>query len=281
MLCDRVTWTRTVDAAAAAGFTHLVVDLAEGVRYDSHPELALPGSWTTGELREELARLRELGLTPVPKLNFSAAHDTWLGEYGWQLSTPTWYRVTTELITEVAELFDSPALFHLGMDEETDIAQAHYDFSVVRRRNRWWTDLEHLLGVVRGLGSRPWVWADPAWSDPHEYYARMPKDVLQSNWYYGQWFRSGDAPRPRVLTGDHFLAYLDLEDHGYDQVPTGSSWKNNWDNFDYTVDYATEHVAPERLLGFLQTTWALTTPDQLDRHLETIARAARTIERMR
>lgn len=280
LLCDASVWKRIVDEAAAAGFTHVVVDLGEGVRYDSHPELAVPGSWTPDELRTELARMRSIGLTPIPKLNFSAAHDTWLGIYGRQLSTDVYYAVTRDLIAEVVGLFDSPEYFHLGMDEETDVAQKGFDYAAVRRGELWWHDLDHLLRCVRSHGARPWVWSDRAWSHPQEFYERMPKDVLQSNWYYGQWFQCGDGPRPRVLTSDEFLAYMDLDDHGYDQVPTGSSWKNAWDNFDYTVDYCLSRVDPGRLKGFMQAPWALTTGNDLDRHLRTIERASGTIARL-
>ena len=41
----------------------------------------------------------------------------------------------------------------------------------------------------------------------------MPKSVLQSNWYYGAEFSEKIG---------YVKAYLDLEEYGYDQVPTGS-----------------------------------------------------------
>jgi len=95
----------------------LVLDLGDGVRWDSHPEIAVENAWTPAKLREELDRARELGIEPLPKLNFSTAHDAWLGPYSRMVSTPQYYEVCRDLIDEASELFGRPRLFHLGMDE--------------------------------------------------------------------------------------------------------------------------------------------------------------------
>ncbi len=69
-------------------------------------------------------------------------------------------------------------------------------------------------------------------------------------------------------------AYLDLEAHGYDQIPTGSNWAASG-NFEKTVPYCARHIAPERLLGFLQTAWKPTTSGHRQAHSEAIDCAAR------
>ena len=101
LLCDRRVWTETTDFLAERGGNLLVIDLGEGLRYESHPELAVTGSWTAEELRKELARLRAKGITPIPKMNFSTAHDEWLGEYSRMVSTPKYYEVCKDLLEEV------------------------------------------------------------------------------------------------------------------------------------------------------------------------------------
>ena len=73
LFCEDDVWRRTSDAAHAAGCNMLLVDVGEAVVYPSHPELAVAGSWSVEKLRRELARLRALGLEPIPKLNFSAS----------------------------------------------------------------------------------------------------------------------------------------------------------------------------------------------------------------
>ena len=93
----------------------------------------------------------------------------------------------------------------------------------------------------------------------------MPKSVLQSNWYYEKSFDTDHT---------YVKAYLDLEEHGYDQVPTGANWSCDT-NFGDTVKFAKERIAPERLKGFLQTIWKPTLPKHRDRHLAAIEQVAR------
>lgn len=276
--CDDEVWRVVTENIAAAGFTHLLIDLGDGVQYSSHPEISVEGAWTTTRLGDELDRLRNLGLTPLPKLNFSATHDDWLGEYGRMVSTPRYYEVCADLISEVAVLFDRPSYFHLGMDEETYWNQRGGSHVVIRQGDLWRSDSLFLFDCVRTAGSRPWVWSDPAWSDPISYFDFMPKDVLQSNWHYGLWFGAADRGRPRALEpAERFLTYLDLHERGYDQVPTASTWRNTWDNLEYTVTYCESRLDTTPAVGYLQTPWALTMPNRLAFHMKTIERSKSVI----
>lgn len=277
--CDDGLWAELTQRMADSGFTMVVLDLGDAVRYESHPEIAVAGAWSTQRLREELGRLRGLGLEPVPKLNFAAGHDAWLGEYARQVSTPTYYRVCGELVAEVAALFDRPRLFHIGMDEETAHHQRRHAYVVVRQHDLWWHDLEYLAGRVTAAGSRPWVWSDQAWRHAEDFYLRMPRSILQSNWYYGEVFDGlAETGRPRDLDRDEYaLTYLDLDDHGYDQIPTGSNWTNP-QNFERTVEFCRRRLAPERLSGFLQAPWHPTLPAFRDHHLAAIDQVARAVQ---
>jgi hypothetical protein len=62
----------------------------------------------------------------------------------------------------------------------------------------------------------------------------------------------------------------------YDQVPTGSNWTTP-ENFERTVRFCRAHVAPERLLGFLQTVWKPTLEECRERHLQAIALAGEAL----
>lgn len=275
---DRDTWVEITQRLADAGFNQIVIDLADAVRWQSHPEIAVSDAWTVDELSSELVRLRELGLEPIPKLNFSAGHDDWLGEYKRVLSTPQYYKVVEELITEAAVVFDQPRFFHLGMDEETMHHQSYKQIAIVRGKELWWHDLNLMLGWVRGAGSRPWVWSDPAWYDP-EYFSLMPKDVVQSNWYYGTYFAGADERHPVRRSGSHVYAtYLDLDDAGFDQVPTASTWSNAWNNFELTLEFAARRLNPDRLIGMLQAPWVRTIKPARAIHLRTIEVTAQAIE---
>jgi len=59
---DDALWNDILAKMRAAGMNMIVLDLGNGVQYRSHPEIALKNAWSTGRLREELAKCRELGL---------------------------------------------------------------------------------------------------------------------------------------------------------------------------------------------------------------------------
>ena len=86
LLCQDAIWEKVTNQMQAAGLNLLLIDIGEGIQYESHPELAIQGSWSIEKLQKELKRLRGMGIEPIPKLNFSACHDTWLGEYSRMLS---------------------------------------------------------------------------------------------------------------------------------------------------------------------------------------------------
>lgn len=269
--CDKAVWDEIVRQLAEAGANQVVIDLGEGVQYESHPEIAVEGSWPVSRLKDEIGAMRELGLEPIPKLNFSTAHDTWLGPYARCVSTPTYYEVCRNLIHEVIDIFDTPRLFHLGMDEETPQHQRWYAYLVVRQYELWWHDLLFYVEQVEQRGVRPWVWSDYLWHHPEPFFKHMPRSVMQSNWYYRMDFDPEQT---------HVKAFLDLEAHGYDQIPTGSTHVDA-ENLPRMVEFCLEHISPERLHGFLQTPWKPTIPERREHHRESVdalARARRVLE---
>lgn len=254
--CDRKTWTDVIDHLPQAGIDTVVIDIGEGIRYESHPELAVEGSWSAAELKRELDRMRSLGLTPIPKLNFSACHDAWLGEYSHMLSTQTYYGVCGELIDEVCELFGHPAYFHLGMDEENYDNQREYGYIVIRGEKLWWHDLYFLFDRCEKNGARPWIWADYYWYKQELFKERMPKSALLSNWQYGR--AQGKDPATGRYPQIGYQTYVDFNALGYDQVLTSSTW-SHIGNSDQTVRLAKEEdFDPEHLKGFMTAPWQAT-----------------------
>ena len=75
-------WDRYLPKMKEAGINTVVLDIGEGMLYESHPELAVEGSWTREAMTAELEKVRAMGFEVIPKLNFSACHDVWLKEYG-------------------------------------------------------------------------------------------------------------------------------------------------------------------------------------------------------
>jgi len=262
---DERLWHDVITRMADAGMNMVVLDLGDAVRYRSHPEIAIDGAWPPEKLRQELNFCRQLGVEPIPKINFSACHDIWLGEYSRKLSTREYYTVCADLIHEVADLFDAPRFFHIGMDEETWQHQGELLYAVVRQGSLWWHDLNFLVQAVEKAGLRAWVWSDVLWNCDREVFREnMPLSVLQSNWYYGNAF-----PLPENDPKNYVRAYHWLEELGYEQVPTGSTWSCR-ENYALTVEYCRKHVPAQRLLGFMMATWRPTLEARRQSHLDAI-----------
>ncbi|HXE52051.1 MAG TPA: hypothetical protein VN541_03510 [Tepidisphaeraceae bacterium] len=255
--CEDEAWNTLLKASAEAGINLILMDLGDAIQYQSHPEISVKNAWSRERLRDELARMRKMGLEPIPKLNFSAAHDTWLGPYKRMVSTPRYYQVCRDLIREVIALYDMPRFFHLGYDEETAANQAGDNLVVVRQHELWWHDFNFFVDEVTSHGSRPWIWSDYAWKHGPEFYARCPKSVLQSNWYYSTTFHHNERGAE---------TYIELEKAGLDQAPCCSNWENV-SNIRKTFDFAAEHIDPSRLKGFVLAPWKPTLATFQDYHL--------------
>ena len=274
---DRL-WNDILQKMAAVGMNMVVLDLGDAVRYRSHPEIAVKNAWTPKRLKQELAKARAMGLEPIPKLNFATSHDNWLGPYSRMVSTEPYYRVCRDLIAEVGELFDGPRFFHLGMDEETAVNQIYNRHVVIRQFDLFWDDLNFLFDQVRKCGARPWIWSDYQWYHPEEFFKQMPKSVLQSNWWYYTSLNPKtiltrcnpqDGNMEKVMRLKPVEAYLQLEQHGYDQVPTSSTCAKS-KHFANTVAFARRRIAPRRLFGFMQTTWCPTLEKYRAQHLKAV-----------
>jgi hypothetical protein len=257
--CEDGLWNDLIRLMPEAGVTAVVIDLGDGIQYESHPEISVKGAWPVQRLRDELAKMRELGLEPIPKLNFSTCHDMWMGPYARKVSTPEYYQFAKDIIAEVIDLFGTPRMFHLGMDEEALVHQRHFEYVVIRQHDLWWRDFQFLVDQLAPKNVRPWIWADNIWIRPEEFVERMPKTVVQGNWYYGKEF---DNRR-------ELKAYKDLEAAGFDQIPTYSNWEDP-ENVYGTVRLCKATIAPERLLGFLHAPWRPTLEEVRPRHLDAL-----------
>ena len=280
---DETLWNDLLPHMQTRGVNMVVLDLGDAIRYDSHPELAVDNAWSPEKLREELKKMRAMGIEPIPKLNFSTSHDYWMGEYARMVSTSRYYEVCRDLIREVSELFDTPRFFHIGMDEEACINQGHYEYAVVRNGDLWWRDLFFFIDEVEKNGMRSWMWSDYLWHHNELFFQKMPKSVLQSNWYYGDVFGDfspADGPLGQTLVDETYLrAYLQLAEKGYDQIPTGSNWGNDV-NMEGTVEYLSKHMDTSQLLGFMTAPWFITLEETRAKHFAAVdqlgrARAAR------
>ena len=260
---DEAIWRKVVDRLVLRKMNMVVIDLGEFPVYPSHPELAVKGSRSPDWVRGEVRRLKTLGIEAIPKLNFSTAHDAWLGEYGRMVTTKTYYSVCADVIRDAAEMFDNPRFMHIGYDEEK--VRFQHGFQVVRENEVWWHDFLWFVKTVEDAGMRPWMWSDYGWN--HDDFAeKCPKSVLQSNWYYDEWLDGFDLKTMKAdAKGRKILElFLKLDKAGFDQLPCSSNWlskhrkaanANNDECMAKMVKFCRENLAPERVKGYLMAPW--------------------------
>ena len=257
-------WRRVTQRMADRKLNMLVIDIGEGLVYPSHPELAIEGSWSPDKLRDEIVRLRGMGIEAIPKLNLSATHDGWLKHYHRMLTTPKYYEVVKDVIRDVAEVFDTPRFFHLGYDEETVNFSANRNYFVMRTGDLWWHDFLYTVKCAEDCGSRPWVWSDFGWDHP-DYFKRCPKSVVQSNWYYDECHGGFDLATNKTRDHKRLKEFWDLEAAGFDQIPCGTNWVGHVrrqegcgadDVIGKLVKLGREVVSDRHLLGFMMAPWA-------------------------
>ena len=259
---DEKVFHEAAERMAAKGVNTLVLDLGEGLLYPSHPELAIEGTWSPKKMREELKYLRGLGLEVVPKLNFSSCHDPWLKQYERMLSTKRYYTVCSDVIRDTVDVFGGPKCLHLGYDEEDYWHQHTYNYLVVRQGEGWWKDFNFFVETTEKAGVRPWIWSDYVWRHEEEFLKRMPRSVLQSNWYYGT---LDEKKFPKEKSEFDFCRTMlhanePLERGGFDQVPTAMPNVNFFDFF----EYSRKVISPERFKGFMNSVWCFTQPHKRD-----------------
>ena len=258
---DDSMWASLTDRAAEVGVNVLVFDLGEGMVYPSHPELAVRGSWEPERMKAEIERLAKMGMIAVPKLNFSSSHDQWLGRWRKYLSPPEYFEVCRDVIRDIAQVFDKSPLFHLGYDEETFFIQDvnQFEYKRLRSGNLWWHDFLWFVDEVESYGMRPWIWSDYCWTHKDEFIARMPRSVLQTNWFYGRGFdlsKLCEKDKTKVET------YSTLEKARLDQVPCGSTYSCR-ENFGKTIAHCRDLIKDDRLKGFLMAPWYYRTQEDM------------------
>ena len=267
---DEAVWHTILDRLGKSGANMVIIDMAEGVALPSHPELSVKGTWSVEKFQKELARLRAMGLEPIPKMNFSTCHDSWLKIYQRMVSTKKYYQVCADVIRDVIDIFrvdgKPPRFFHLGYDEETAGHQRQFELAIVRQGELWWHDFLWFAKQVEDKGVRPWIWSDYCWQHKDEFIKRIPKSVLQSNWFYGPEF---DVSKLKPAQKPYVQTYIDLAEAGFDQVPTGANWSNDT-NFGDTVKFCREKCPAEHLKGFMMASWQRTIPEEQEKALRAV-----------
>jgi len=177
---------------------HFVDDQGVVLRLDSHPELASRYALAKAEMRRLIRAAGRLGIDVVPEVESlgHARYITSLRRYAHLAdgdptflnavcpSHPQTIELLDDILTEVAELFDSPYV-HAGLDE-VDFGGCKRCARRGRGRPKWWIYAEHVKAVHRILasrGKRMIMWADHVEHAPAMLRA-LPKDIVMAHWHY-------------------------------------------------------------------------------------------------
>ena len=284
---DEDMWHSLVDRAKEAGMNTIVMEVIDGVKYESHPEVSRKDAFSAEWMHAQVAYCRERGIALIPKLNFSATHDMWLGEYARMLSTSVYYKVTKDLIEEVYELFEHPAYIHLGMDEEDNKHQKGRDFVVYRQGKQYMKDLRHLVDCVKATGATPWVWTCPLYDMTEDFVREFsPDEIVLSPWYYNAfrpehwtpvesraeyvaYYNEGDYAKMniRFVEEDPFLVNfrlkaLPLMEHGYNYIPCSSVFNRCDYNTVDLMEYFKKYANDDQIKGYIAAPWCNIQPSE-------------------
>ena len=279
---DDSFWDYVVEEAAKSGINTILFEVDNAVELGSHPEIAVEGAWSRRRMRKEIARCRELGITLIPKFNFSTGHCYWLGEYRNKISTIEYYKLCNDIIKEVYELFDHPKYIHLGMDEEDARHVAYAPLAVYRQKDLYWHDLRFLIDCVADTGAKAWITSCPLFHNPEEFPKRIePDEVIISPWqYHGLYKEHYTRIDSRQEYIDYYkkppycnmnLTYVEDEPYqvlymeqalpnikkGYCYFPTVSVYNKHRYNALDTLRYYKENAPDEQMIGYLTAPWFL------------------------
>ena len=196
------------------GYTHVCFEIEDKVRLDTCPEAAWPEAYSKEEFASILADAKEAGLEAIPLVQtfghleyvlrharFAPFREDPICHAQICPSSPGAVDLVEDMCAEVRELFDNPALMHIGGDETRQLGACPKCADRVRRGSGSRLYVEHMRNVCEPLiaaGTRPIFWADMVLGHP-DALELMPREAIFCDWDY--W--TGDEPHPfvRVWTG--------------------------------------------------------------------------------
>ena len=220
---DVETAIRIVEEMGALGMNMVIVDIEDGVKYESAPILERHYSAPMDDLVRLAKAARENGVEFVPKLNFSKSsttvHDHWLAPYigpDYPGVRDEYFELGFKVIDEILEKCGPINYFHIGMDEDHD-----------RSVRQFVRDIKLLHDYLTKKGVRTVIWNDRLYLNRDvkaEVFAekfmaatpQLPTDIVHLLWDY-------DITHEGVIK--------DLKDQGIDVwVAPGTNETNvrNW-----------------------------------------------------
>ena len=247
---EKAAFHKMTEEAKNAGFDTLVLELAEGIVYNCHPELAIEGSMPRDEFKAELERLKNMGFSLIPLVDFSPAKNAWMQELGY-VGTKRYDDACEAILREVIELFERPEYVHLGYDDESFLAQEDNAVIYKRHYSKRIEDANRLFDICREYGVKPWIWMSKAileaYGGEEEFRKGIPTDVTLTSLAFKRvqeyHIKENRADRDMTLTSD-------IEKWGYPQIPMTSTWLYQAVPMQ-AFSFYTKHCKGDNFKGFL------------------------------
>ncbi len=285
---DQSAWEDILDKAKDAGVNTIVLDCGGAIDFPSHPEITMEGAWSREKLKQEIERCRSKNIIVIPKMNFSAIHDNWLGEYNWMVSTSIYYKVCKDMINDAYEIFEHPQYIHIGMDEEDERhARACKGVAIYRKPDQYYKDLRYLVACVKETGAKPWMWHEPLFFNTEMYQKHIGVDeAILSPWSYNALYKEHWTPiSSRQEYIDYYskppykelnLQYVEEEPYfvnfrdkalplvkeGYKYVPGMSPYNKCDISIEDVIKYFRDGAQDDQIEGFIMTVWWFMTEER-------------------
>lgn len=277
-------WDYLLEKSVENGINAILLDVGDGVKYESHPEISMADAWSRERVKAEVEKCRKLGIALIPKVNFSTGHNFWMREYRRTISSKTYYEFCHDIINEIYEMFEKPEYIHIGMDEETVGHQSKSDYVVVRKGELLINDLKFLIDEVNKTGAMPMMWHDIFFDYSEEFAKKIkPEEVILMPWYYfafkkehytnHKWWLDQRGINPEddeeyksgiVWTEDgewnkNFRkTSVEVAKYGYKYVPTASVWGKNEYNTDELMEHFKKITSDDLIVGYMTAPWRRT-----------------------
>ena len=248
---DKDTFEKVLYEAKGYGFDTVMLNLGEGIVYDSHPEIAIKGSMPKAEFKVYLEKIKALGMKTAPMLDFSAVRNAWMGEYSCTAGSLLYKDVCCDILKEVLELFEGPELCHLGFESETYEKQSRNPVITKRRYETLYRDMHALFDICNEYGTRPIIWVDPETvqelGGKERFLQNIPKNVILSYLYYKPIY-------PHYIEQNRVKEEMKFNDEictwGYDIYPMCSTWFRHESSRDM-INYYYRCVGLNKVGGWL------------------------------
>ena len=285
VLCEPF-WDLLLKKSSESGINAIMIEVGDGVKYESHPEISLADAWDREKVKKEVARCKTLGIEIIPRVNFSSTHNFWMKKYRSLTSTPEYYDFCSDIIKEIYEIFEHPQYIHIGMDEEDAEHQKKSDLVIFRRGSLLMNDMKFLIDEVNKTGAKPIISHCSMFVETEKFFKMIsPDEVVIEPWWYYAFYRDKLTPVSEWAekTVEKELAkecvemgLVYMEDHpflkplldhfydiilpamkmGYKYIPMASIWGSVPSNHEQMLDFFENAEGSEdSILGYFTVPW--------------------------